>query len=345
MQSPEVKPAAIVGTDITEVGRVADQSARRHTFVDYRERRAAQTLRRQAADLALFSEYLSQVGIVAGDLVNDPEAWRGMTWGIIKGFLRWQLREGYAVRSVNVRLSTVKRYATLALEAGTVSAEDHALIRTVTGYNRAEGKRVNDVRRVEGIPTRSGRKKSVPVAFTTAQAKALKAQPADTAQGRRDTLLMCLLLDHGLRVSEVAELSVGDFDLSRGEMVFHRPKVDKTQTHRLSVDTLAAARAYFEADALAAGPLMRRSRKDGRLHGAGMTARRLTERVKVLGAIAGIEGLSAHDCRHYWATAAARNGTPIDRLMDAGGWTSPAMPLQYIRAAAIANEGVRLESE
>jgi hypothetical protein len=39
---------------------------------------------------------------------------------------------------------------------------------------------------------------------------------------------------------------------------------------------------------------------------------------------------------------AARNGTPIDRLQEAGGWASPAMPLRYIEAAAIANEGVKL---
>jgi len=30
-------------------------------------------------------------------------------------------------------------------------------------------------------------------------------------------------------------------------------------------------------------------------------------------------------------------------LKDAGGWNSPAMPLRYIEAAKIANEGVRLE--
>jgi len=82
---------------------------------------------------------------------------------------------------------------------------------------------------------------------------------------------------------------------------------------------------------------------DGRLHAAGISTRKLTERVRVLGERAGIQGLSAHDCRHYWATQAARNGTPVDRLMDAGGWSSPAMPMRYVEAAKIANEGVHLE--
>jgi integrase len=74
-----------------------------------------------------------------------------------------------------------------------------------------------------------------------------------------------------------------------------------------------------------------------------MSERAITGRVAELGARIGVQGLSAHDLRHYWATRAARNGTPLDRLQDAGGWNSPAMPMRYIEAAKIANEGVRLD--
>ena len=65
-------------------------------------------------------------------------------------------------------------------------------------------------------------------------------------------------------------------------------------------------------------------------------------RVHDLGAAVGLVGLSAHDLRHYWATRAARSGTPLDRLQDAGGWASPAMPLRYVETAKIANQGVLL---
>jgi integrase len=114
------------------------------------------------------------------------------------------------------------------------------------------------------------------------------------------------------------------------------------QTHRLTADSLRAAHAYFEQDAPTLGPLLRGSRKDRRLHEAGMSERAITARVKYLGKVIGIEGLSAHDCRHNWATVAARNGTPIDRLQDAGGWSSPSMPLRYVERAKVANEGVML---
>jgi integrase len=323
-------------------GRVADRIAADRVFDNYRERKAPNTLRRQDAGLELFKAYLADAGVTAGDLARDPEAWRGVTWGLVAGFVRWQVLAGYAVSSVNVRLSTVKVYARLALLAGGLSADAYAAIRAVQGYSRKEGKRVDDDRKENGLPTRAGHKKAEPVGLTKEQARALKAQPTDTPQGRRDGLLMCLLLDHGLRVGEVAGLTVTDLDLKAGELRFYRPKVDKVQVHRLTADALRAATIYLANDAPAIGPLLRAGRKDGRLHDAGMSARAITARVRELGEAVGVKGLSAHDCRHYWATRAAREGTPIDRLQDAGGWASPAMPLRYVEAAKIANEGVKL---
>jgi hypothetical protein len=51
-----------------------------------------------------------------------------------------------------------------------------------------------------------------------------------------------------------------------------------------------------------------------------MTERAITKRVMMLGESIGLIGLSAHNCHHNWAAQAARNGTPVDRLQDAGGW-------------------------
>jgi len=158
------------------------------------------------------------------------------------------------------------------------------------------------------------------------QAARLKAQ-ADPAE----RLLMCLLLDHGLRVGEVAALRVEHFDLGRSTLRFHRPKVDKVQTHRLSKDALAAAEAYL----VTLSPC-----HPDPLWGVDRTIR---VHVGRLGEAIGLTGLSPHDCRHYWATAATRAGTPIKALQDAGGWSSPAMPLRYAESAEIANDGVRLD--
>ncbi len=74
-----------------------------------------------------------------------------------------------------------------------------------------------------------------------------------------------------------------------------------------------------------------------------MGERAITKRVSALGEAFGLSALSAHDCRHAWATRAARNGTDPFALQEAGGWNSLAMPRRYVEAAKIANEGVILE--
>jgi integrase len=329
-------------------GHIANKVAAQSVFVDYQTRKAKNTLRRQAADLALFAEYMSAAGLPTGNYQNDPQAWHGITWGLVEGFARWQMKAGYAVPSINVRLATVKTYARLALKAGAMDTAAFAMIATVKGYSHKEGKRIDEQRQAAELPTRMGNKKAAAVTISQEQAAQLMTLP-NTPQGRRDSFLMALLLEHGLRVGEVARLAVTDFDLKASKLTFYRPKVDKTQTHDLTAKTLTAARAYFNQDAPKAGNVWRKSasKQDGKsaarsLTDQGITERALTKRVKVLGALIGIDGLSAHDCRHYWATQAARHGTSLDRLQDAGGWSSPAMPLRYVEAAKVANEGVKL---
>jgi len=175
---------------------------------------------------------------------------------------------------------------------------------------------------------------------------ALKDQP-DSPQGRRDRFLVCLLLDHGLRVGEVAGLRTVDLDRTAGTLAVYRPKVDKHQVHRLSVDTLQAAERYISLDITPmrniSPTLLAGSTKNGSLKGT-LSIRAIFNRIRLLGRQIGLAGLSPHDCRHTWATLASRAHTPLERLMDAGGWSSYAMPLRYIQSNEIANEGVRLDA-
>lgn len=306
-------------------------------FGDYRARKSGNTLRRQKTDLARFCEFLAAAGRRVGDLANDPGAWAGITREIVEAFRSWMLDQGDAIRSVNARLSTVKTYIRLAAEAGAVSDQQHAMIRTVSGFSPQEGRQINQTRE----QTRRGHKKAAAVPISDDQADRLKNQP-DTPQGRRDALLMCLLLDHGLRVGEVASLRVGDLDLIAGMMSLYRPRLDLRQTHKLTADTLRAALAYFDAgDAPPAtdAPLLRASRKGGVLTAAGMSERAITKRVRVLGESAGLAGLSAHDCRRYWATYWAARVNPA-QLKQAGGWASMTTVDRYIAASQIAADGL-----
>jgi integrase len=335
-------------------GQVANDHAAQGVFVDYLSRKSDNTIRSQAASLTRFGDYLDRIGESIGQSFGadmamfaeavaafpdgpapDADAWQGISWGLVEGFRNWMVQQGDAVSTINARLSAVKTYAKLAMKAGALTPEEYAVIRTVAGYSQKEAKRVNERREV----TRRGHKKAQHVSIDKKQARKLKKQP-DTPQGRRDALMMGLLLDHGLRVGEVARLQVSDFDLKAGEMRFYRPKVDKTQTHQLSGDTQRALQAWFEnGDAPAVGPLLRASRKNGELTEAGMTEWSISQRVRTLGERIGLDGLSAHDCRHYWATFWA-DKVDVLRLQEAGGWSSLAMPRRYVEESEIANEGM-----
>lgn len=343
-----------ISNTITGAGLVANVYAAQQTFNDYQIRKSKNTLRAQYADLVTFAKYLGDGGVTAcptgDDLQSQPDAWQGVTWGLVKGFVKWMLAQGVALTSINRKLSTVKRYSELASQAGVIPAGDLALIQTVTGHAKKEFAKVDEKRTVTRMTERlvggearpTGKKgKSTPIAPD--QAKALKAQPA-TAQGRRDAVIMALLLDHGLRVGELVDLQITDIDLANKELKFFRAKVDKTQRHSMSTDTFKALKAYINSgDAPAMGPLLRRSVKGGALGASGMTELGVNLRVKELGERVAIAGLGPHDCRHYWATKAVRRGTDPFALMQAGGWTSMQTVKKYVDENVIANVGVNSE--
>lgn len=362
--------AAIVAVEVPSAlalaGHIADRVAANRVFAAFQGRKAPHTRRRHQADLALFRRFLADAGVATGDLYAEPSAWQGVSWGLVAGFIEWQLKQGFAIGSVNVHLYTVKAYARLALQAGTLDHAAYGAIRAVRGLSHREGINID----LERPQTRSGRKKAAAVSINAAAARALKQQPTDSPQGRRDALLLCLLLDHGLRVGEIAALRVEHISLVDGTLRFYRPKVDVTQTHVLTPDTLRAALLYINNDAPPSGLLFPGSRKNRALSQKkmkggkpkatqsvtdmeaeasgtlpvenGMTAGAITKRVRVLGVELGFSNLSPHDCRHSWASSATRGGTDIKSLQDAGGWKSPAMPLRYVESAAVANAGVKL---
>lgn len=331
---------------VLTAGQAANRAAATWAFLDYRGRKSANTLRTHDAALDLFARFLIDRGAAAladldaAALASDPAAWSGVTWGIVEGWKLDQLNRGYSVATVNNRLSVVRVYAGLASKAGIIPAGELTLIKAVAGYGVTEGKRVDERR----PRARVGAKKAAAVGLTLDQARRLKRPTVTTGQAARDALIMCLLLDHGLRLGELAGLTVEALDLEAGMMTFYRPKVDKTQTHRLTADTMTAARRYLAMRPTFGPGLWVASDRRGRLLARPMSARAISKRVGLLGLDVGAAGLSPHDCRHYWATNAAGAGTGVFSLRDAGGWSSVAMPARYVEAAAIANEGVILYS-
>lgn len=369
-------PKINANSDIIAVGQAANQAATNYIFLDYRQRRAARTIKTQTAALILWVEYLAQMGAGSELLANamdwayancdaqmlaemdnyaeaqacpleivmgahfsqhSPLAWQGVTWGLVEGFVKWLLAQGYSIASTNNRLTAVKVYARLAAKAGTISPTEHALIREVRGYGMTEGKRIDEKRPYNRI----GHKKEEAVVLTAQQAKLLKTNHPPTPQGVRDRLLICLLLDLGLRASEVAALKMADF-AEPGVVIVYRQKTDTVDRMILSTDILQAL-ADYEPHKRIKGKLLRGSRKSGKLTDDVMSVRAIGSRIKVLGRdILGLWELSPHDLRHTWATRAAQNSNPFV-LRDAGGWTNMQTPSRYVERSKNVNEGINLD--
>ncbi|HEY3291995.1 MAG TPA: tyrosine-type recombinase/integrase [Anaerolineae bacterium] len=330
-----------VSITVHNANPVPDERAKREVFTAYRMKRAANTINRQQSDLARFAEYLAPIHATttADELATNPEAWRGMTRDLVAGFVQWQLRTGFAVASCNVRLSTVRTYARLAMQVGMIDLTEFNAIKAVTGYNAKEQKRIDISRDIKRV----GAKKAEAVTLTEAHVRSLELNHPDTAQGRRNRLMMCLLLNLGLRVSEVISLRACDFDLQAGTVTFFRSRIGLTQTHQLTSALWDAARAYIGQDVTdPQAPLLRASIKGGKLAHNGLTRFGVAKRVQALGRRIGVENLSPFDLRHSWAVRAARNKTDAFALRDAGGWSSMAVPGRYVEAAKVANEGIIL---
>lgn len=336
----------IITQDTLSIGQVANRVASNYVFADYTSRKSDNTLRRHKADLAKFTEYLCacQFFIIPAlpqkeleewykakgiEMLQSPELWQGITWGIVKGFVEWQLKAGYAIGSINNRLSTIKIYSMLAVQAGYIEVQEGYLIKSVSGYAATEGKNVDKKRDI----TRLGKKKDESTTITKAQAEQLKKQP-DTPTGRRNRLIMNLLLEHGLRVSELSLLQISDFDRDTCLLSFYRPKVDSPAIpHLLKNGSLKAMLDYLDNDAIGDTFLLRGSRKSGKLDKPGMAEQNINSLVTKLGEAIGLENLSPHDCRHYCASKLARQGKSVRELMDFFGWTSASTAMRYVDSA------------
>lgn len=332
--------------DLALAGLVADHASRTDTFAEYHAEQTDNTRAAQRDALKCFSRYLAAAHIQreAEDLYQDAEAWRGMSVGLLKGFRKWLLEQGFAIGTLNHRLSIIRQYCRLAHAAGVIADEVLEMILAVKGYGGKTGRNLDTDRGRRSVPTRRSTKKAAPTPVTTAQALRLKTETTrpktprrrmhDLLLEARDALMMGLFIEHAFRVSEAVGLNIEDFDLEKSTITVYREKTHETQTHRLKKHTLLAASRYLADTGATTGPLF------VGYQGQRITRYGLYDRVRVLGQQVGLSALSPHDLRHYWTYDALGNATPVDRVQSGGNWKSPTMVLKYARRTGIANEGI-----
>lgn len=150
--------------------------------------------------------------------------------------------------------------------------------------------------------------------------------------GRRDEVLIRVLADCGLRVSELAGLTLDDVDLER-EVLFVVGKGSRPRAVPYGARTAQAVDRYLRL-------------RGGHPKGAGtnrfllgqrgpMSADGIRWRLEHLGQAAGIEGLHPHAFRHTAAHRWLAEGGQERDLMHIMGWRSDAMLQVYARSTAV----------
>jgi integrase len=148
-----------------------------------------------------------------------------------------------------------------------------------------------------------------------------------TAKGSRDLAIAALLLDTGLRESEICRLTQADTDTDR-RILQVLVKGGRWEWAIFTEETAAHIEHWklFRQRLNPHGELFTHSQT-----GKAITPEGLYNIVSVWGKTIGVT-LSPHDFRRGFATISSENGAPDRAIMEGGRWLSLSMVVKYTRA-------------
>ena len=160
------------------------------------------------------------------------------------------------------------------------------------------------------------------------------AEADKTIAGLRDAVLIRLMSDCLLRISEAVAVNVGD--LHKSTLRIKSSKTDQEgrgEVLYVGVPTLKLIDRYCTSADIQSGSLFRRIRRGDHVTGERLTdvsARRI---IKARSQDAGVEGfISGHSLRVGSAVSLAQAGASVVDMQNAGRWKSPQMPAHYAKA-------------
>ena len=160
------------------------------------------------------------------------------------------------------------------------------------------------------------------------------AETQGTLAGLRDAVMIRLMSDCLLRISEVVAVDVEDI---KGKVLaVGSSKTDpegRGENLYICDQTRRVLKRYRKMGDISEGALFRRIRRGDHIHNERLTAHSARRIIKKRAADAGVEGfISGHSLRVGSAVSLAKAGASVVDMQVAGRWKSAQMPAHYARA-------------
>src|ERR1700723_3050328 len=204
--------------------------------------------------------------------------------------------ESLSPSTINVRLSAVRKMVTEALRNGLIGQEEAA--------------NLTDIPNIRQKGTRLGNW------LTREQAKELLAVPdRSTLKGKRDYVILTLLVGCALRRNELAELEVETIQQREGRWVLAdlEGKGRRIRTVAVPIWVKQGINAWMTASGIEDGRLLRSVSKGGKV-GESLSDWAVWSLVEQSSKQIGIKHFGAHDLRRTCATLCPKNGGDLEKI-------------------------------
>src|SRR5665213_3119116 len=221
--------------------------------------------------------------------------------------------EALAASTINVRLSAIRKMVSEARRNGMLSAEDAALLTEIPNI-RQKGTRLGNW-------------------LTKEQAKELLAVPdRSTLKGKRDYVILALLVGCALRRNELAELDVETIRLREGRWVLAdlEGKGRRIRTVAIPIWVKQGINAWMTAADIEDGRLLRSVSKSGKVNRDTLSDWAVWSVVEQSSKQIGIEHFGAHDLRRTCAKLCRKGGGDLEQIKFLLGHSSIQTTERYL---------------
>ncbi len=222
--------------------------------------------------------------------------------------------EVLAASTINVRLSAIRKMVSEARKNGMLSAEDAARLMEIPNI-RQKGTRLGNW-------------------LTKEQAKELLAVPdRSTLKGKRDYVILALLVGCALRRQELASLDVGTIQQREGRWVLAdlEGKGRRVRTVAIPVWVKQGINAWMTAAGIEEGPLLRSIAKGKKAKmGESLSDWAVWSVVEQSARQIGIERFGVHDLRRTCAKLCRKSGGDLEQIKFLLGHSSIQTTERYL---------------